>query len=385
MKNTDEILERFFHERNSSPSTVTTYTRVVGIYEKFTGKSLDNLLELADDEEYNNIRWKNTDTRRYILGYREYLYEKYNVSTAKLYLTAIITIYRHFEITIPPLPYYSTKHARRTEPLLPEQLLDRDILRECIQISSPVVKSLILFMSSSGVSRIDVLNLTIEDYLEATKEYHSHQDSVKYAIREMKDCETPIIPEFHLTRQKTGQQYVTFCSHEAVKSINAYLLTRTEILHRNQPLFKIHERYFNTIFERLNEHFQLGKVGNWNRIRSHMLRKYHASQLAEAGMSTDHINLLQGRKIPGIAHETYIRIRPETLREEYIECLPYLVVTEIDKVRTKLDVEMERNIQLEHDLQEKTDEVSTLNERVDSIEKILGDFGIENIMDKVKK
>lgn len=79
------------------------------------------------------------------------------------------------------------------------------------------------------------------------------------------------------------------------------------------------------------------------------------------------------------------RLKSEDLKEEYIECLPYLVVTEIDKVRTKLDVEMEKNIQLEHDLQEKTDEVSILNERVDSIEKILGDFGIENIMDKVKK
>ena len=344
---TDEILERFFHERNSSQSTVTTYTRVVGIYENFTGKSLDNLLELADDEEYNNIRWKNTDTRRYIITFREFLYGKYNVSTAKLYLTAIITIYRHFEITIPPLPYYSTKHARRTDPLLPEQLLDRDILRECIQISSPVVKSLILFMSSSGVSRIDVLNLTIDDYLEATKDYHSHQDSVKYAIREMRDCETPIIPMFHLTRQKTGQQYVTFCSHEAVKSINAYLLTRTEILHRTQPLFRIHERYFNTIFERLNEHFQLGKVGNWNRIRSHMLRKYHASQLAEAGVSTDHINLLQGRKIPGIAHETYIRIKPETLREEYIQALPYIVISDEDRVKTELEKVTDRKDELE--------------------------------------
>ena len=344
---TDEILERFFHERNSSQSTVTTYTRVVGIYEKFTGETLNTLLDMADDEEYNNIRWKNTDTRRYIITFREFLYGKYNVSTAKLYLTAIITIYRHFEITIPPLPYYSTKHARRTDPLLPEQLLDRDILRECIQISSPVVKSLILFMSSSGVSRIDVLNLTINDYLEATKDYHSHQDSVKYAIREMRDSETPIIPEFHLTRQKTGQQYVTFCSHEAVKSINAYLLTRTEILHRTQPLFRIHERYFNTIFERLNEHFQLGKVGNWNRIRSHMLRKYHASQLAEAGVSTDHINLLQGRKIPGIAHETYIRIKPETLREEYIQALPYIVISDEDRVKTELEKVTDRKDELE--------------------------------------
>lgn len=348
MKNTDEILEQFFHERNSSPSTITNYTRIVKIYETFTGKSLNTLLELADDEEYNNIRWKNTDTRRYILDYRDYLYNKYNVSTAKLYLTAIITIYRHFEITIPPLPYYSTKHANRTEPLRYDQLLDREIINECIQISSPVAKALILFMSSTGMSRIDVLNLTIQDYLNATSEYHHEKESVKKAIQEMRDYTNPIIPCFHLERQKTGQKYFTFCSHEAVKSINAYLLTRTEILRRNLPLFKIHPRYFNMIFERLNTHFQLGKVGNYNRIRSHMLRKYHASQLAEAGMSTDHINLLQGRKIPGVAHEVYIRVRPETLKNEYIEALPYLVISDEDRVKTELETVLDEKNRLEH-------------------------------------
>ena len=179
----------------------------------------------------------------------------------------------------------------------------------------------------------------------------------------MRDYPTPIIPEFHLTRQKTGQQYVTFCSHEAVKSINAYLLTRTEILHRTQPLFKIHERYFNTIFERLNEHFQLGKVGNWNRIRSHMLRKYHASQLAEAGISTDHINLLQGRKIPGVAHETYIRIRPETLREEYIKALPHIVISDEDRVKTELEKVTDRKDELE----QKYDNMIT---RIEALENI---------------
>ena len=347
MKNTETILEKFFHERNSSQSTITNYTRIVGIYEKFTGKTLPELLDIADDEEYNNIRWKNTHTRRYIMEYRDYLYGKYNVSTAQLYLTAILTIYRHFEITIPPLPYYSTKHARRTEPLRYDQLLDRDILRECIQISSPVVQSIILFMSSSGISRVDVLNLTIQDYLEATGEYHTHQESVKYAIREMRDQDEPIIPTFHLTRQKTGQQYFTFCSHEAVKTINAYLLTRTEILTRDLPLFKIHERYFNLIFERLNGHFGLGKVGNYNRIRSHMLRKYHASQLAEAGMSTEHINILQGRKIMGVAHETYIRINPETLKDEYIKALPYLVISDEDRVKTKLEQVTDKKDELE--------------------------------------
>lgn len=366
MRNTDDILEQFFKERNSSKNTITNYTRIVKIYEKYCGKPLNTLLELAENEEYNNIRWKNTDTRRYIIGYRDFIYQKYNVSTARLYLTAIMTIYRHFEITIPPLPYYNTKHLKQTEPLRYDQLLNREILTEALQISSPVVKAIITLMSSSGISRVDVLNLTIGDWLNATKEYHSHQESVKYAIREMRDSNTPIIPTFHLTRQKTGQKYFTFCSHEAVKSINAYLLTRTEILHRDLPLFKIHERYFNTIFERLNDHFQLGKAGHWNRLRSHMLRKYHASQLAEAGLSTDHINLLQGRKIPGIAHETYIRIRPETLKNEYIEALPYLVISDEDRVKTENETLREENTILK-------DNMDNILSRLDHLESLSWD------------
>ena len=344
------MLERFFRERNSSKSTQTTYSRSVKYYEQLTGHSIEECIRIADDEEYNNIRWKNTQTREWILAYRDWVYQNYNVSTAQLYLTAIITIYRHFEITIPPLPYYSKKGLRHSAPINYNDLPDREILTECLRVASPLVRSLILFMSSSGISRIDVLNLTIDDYLEATRDYHQHDNSVKYAIRDMEDKD--IIPTFHLRRQKTGQEYFTFCSHEAVKSINSYLLTRTEILHRDRPLFKINERYINMVFERLNGYFQLGKVGNYNRLRPHMLRKYHASQLAESGMSTDHINLLQGRKVTGVAHEHYIRIKPETLREEYIKALPYLVVEDINKYKTELETVKEENVKYKSELED---------------------------------
>ena len=357
------ILEQFFKERNSSKSTQTTYTRAVKYYEKHTDKSIKECLDIADDEEYNNLRWKNTRTRKWILAYREWLYSEYNVSTAQLYLTAIITIYRHFEITIPPLPYYSTKHARRSASINYSDLPDRQILSECLQVGSPLVRAIILFMSSSGMSRIDVLNLTIEDYLNATSDYHNHPESVKYAIRDMQDQD--IIPVFHLTRQKTGQEYFTFCSHEACKSINSYLLTRTEILHRNLPLFKINPRYINMVFERLNGYFQLGKVGNYNRLRPHMLRKYHASQLAVSGMSTDHINLLQGRKIPGVAHESYIRIKPESLKDEYITALPYLVIEDVNKYRTESEILRDENMKLK-DREDKLKDILVRLERLES-------------------
>ena len=357
-----EILERLYRERNSSKSTQTTYNRSAKYYTELTGHTIQELLDIADDEEYNNLRWKNTQTRQWLLEYRDWLYSKYNVSTAQLYLTAIITIYRHFEITIPPLPYYSTKGLKHTPPINYNDLPDRQLLSEVIQGVSPLVRSLILFMSSSGISRIDVLNLTIGDYLEATSNYHDHQESVKYAIRDMR--EEDIIPVFRLSRQKTGEDYFTFCSHEATKSINSYLLTRTEILHRDRPLFKIHPRYINMVFERLNEEYMLGKVGNYNRLRPHMLRKFHASQLAESGMSTDHINLLQGRKLTGVAHESYIRFKPEALKEEYIKALPYLVVEDVNKYRSENEILREENQQYKA----KEDKINSILKRLERLE-----------------
>jgi uncharacterized protein (UPF0305 family) len=83
-------------------------------------------------------------------------------------------------------------------------------------------------------------------------------------------------------------------------------------------------------------------------------------------MSTDHINLLQGRKVSGVAHESYIRLNPERLREEYIECLPYLVVEDINKFKTENTILREENQQYK----EKEDKINSILERLDRLEKL---------------
>ena len=52
-------------------------------------------------------------------------------------------------------------------------------------------------------------------------------------------------------------------------------------------------------------------------------------------------------------HESYIRVKVEDLKQEYIDCLPYILINDINKVRTKLDVEIEKNIELENELSSK--------------------------------
>ena len=112
-----------------------------------------------------------------------------------------------------------------------------------------------------------------------------------------------------------------------------------------------------------------------------MLRKFHSSQLFNDGLSIEIIDSLQGRGKDS-THASYFMDNPERLREVYIEHMDAITIN-LDV--NNLDLKSPEYVKMEIDLQEKTDEVSTLNERVGTIEKILGDLGIENIVAKVKK
>ena len=376
MRATEDILAQVYKERNSSNSTQQSYNRAVKYFEEHTNKTIGELLTIADQEETDNIHWKNSTLKPLLVSYRTYLYDKYSEKTADLYLTAIITIFRHFEIIIGPLPYFSKTNINRSPQITPGSLPNREILKQVIELKNPLLKAITLFMSSSGMSRIDTLNLRVIDYLRATKEFHN-ETNIYSAIVKMKECEIDIIPCFEgLERQKTKQSYFTFCSHEAVEAINNYLMSRTDEFNNYSPLFKIHERYLSKVFKEVNDHLGLGNGGRYSRFAPHMLRRYHATQLAESGMSIDKINLLEGRKVQGVAHESYIRIKPEVLRKEYIQALPFLVVEDMQRVKTELDVAKE---QLEKASRENI-ELKKQNERIENLEKIiLGDISEEKL------
>lgn len=371
MRNTREILNEIFIERNSSPNTQKSYQRAVNTFELYFEKHLGEILIIAETEEDTGIPWRKSQLREYLIEFRGYLYNKYKSKTAKLYLTLIISIFRHYEFVIPKLPRFS--EDIEIMPILPEDIPDREMLQKCLEIAPKVVECFALFTSSSGMSRRDALNLKVKDYIEATKEYH-HTDNVQEAIKTMQNTDIDIVPVFRdLTRQKTSVPYFTFCSPEAAKSINNYLLSRRVLIYNesgevvgsrdveiNDPLFDVSYQWIGDLFEEINSKLGLGKAGRYNRFTVHMMRRYHATQLHAAGMSEDKINLLQGRTPKSVIHESYIRVKAEDLKEEYIECLPYIVVTEIDKVKTKLDVAVEKNTALEKELEVKTNEMDTL-------------------------
>ncbi|MBE6494577.1 MAG: hypothetical protein E7Z84_08260 [Methanosphaera stadtmanae] len=389
MRPTNEILNEIFRERNSSINTQKSYARSVNQFELYFQQHLGEILIIAETEEDQGIPWRKSTLRQYLIEFRSYLYDKYKSKTAKLYLTLIISIFRHFEFVIPKLPRFS--EDIEVIPILPEDIPDREMLQKCLEIAPKIVETFALFTSSSGMSRRDALNLKVKDYLEATKEYH-HSNNVQEAIKEMNWSNVDIVPCFRdLTRQKTGLPYYTFCSPEAAKSLNNYLLSRRVLIYAGDgevigsrdvtpedDLFDVSYQWIGDLFDEVNQKLGLGKAGRYNRFTIHMMRRYHATQLHAAGMSEDKINLLQGRTPKSVIHESYIRVKAEDLKEEYIQALPYIVVTEIDKVRTKLDVVTEKKEVLENENIVLKNELSDIKSRQDNLEKLI----LENISEE---
>ena len=363
MKTDKELLEYLQRTRNISNSTLATYRIYIKEYSKINhNMKMVNLIKEAEDEEEQGIRWKNRRIKKRLLEYRAYLYNKHAYSTAKVRFSKIITVYRHFDIEIHPLPPINTKNDT-TEHISFTDLPDREIITEAIHISNPLMKALILFITSSGCARAETLSLSVQSFIDATSQYHDKKNiyEVLDAIKERDD----IIPMFKVKRIKTNKYYYTFCSPEASNSICSYLLSQNRKINPSDPLFQISGRQFITAFQEINEKLNLGRVGKNNRFRSHMLRKFHSSQLFNDGMSMDLIDSLQGRG-KNSTHRSYFMDNPDHLREVYVE---HMDAVTINLDVNSLDLKSQEYVKMEIELEEKSEKLDKYEEIFNSLDE----------------
>ena len=318
------LLKELSVSRNLSYKTKQSYIDALTQYISFNNESLSILLNEAEEEEINGVRWKDRKLKKRLMNFRVYLYDKYLASTAKVYFQRTISFYNHFEIEIHKLPPLSTKQCNMPHPVTFDEIPSKEIIRKAVEIANPCMKAIILFMSSSGCARNETLNLKIGDFIEGTYEWHGETD-VKKALSILKDCNN-VIPIFKLNRMKTNKFYYTFCSSEASKAIVTYLWD-SKRFNSDAPLFNLNLYYFNKYFMAINHELNLGKAGTYNRFRSHMLRKYHASNLYNAGntLTMDEIDSLQGRS-KDATHSSYFMEDPHQLRDKYVESLDAITI-----------------------------------------------------------
>lgn len=356
IKNDSDLLEDFTITRNLKPITKKSYTTSVNLYTKFNNASFISLIKEAEEEENRQIRWKYRKIKQRLLKFRNFLTNNYKKNYVKTTLSRIITIYKHYEIEINALPPLSSKNHNESPPVSFDDLPDKKIIKKALKVSNPLMKSIILFMSSSGSARRETLNLTINDIILATKEYHGETDI--YEIIKLLKSRNDIVPTFKLKRQKTNKYYYTFCSPEAIKQILNYLNTRDN-LKPDDKVFNMHVETFTKKFIRLNDKLNLGKVGTYSRFRSHNLRKFHASNLKNDGMSMTDINALQG-KTKNMVDESYFFENPKTLKETYIKHLPAITIYSKENRKIKPP----EQVKLEIENKKLKDEIDKLNEEI---------------------
>ena len=371
MKTDKEILEEISTARNYAPRTKITYNTVINNYTKFFGRSMQELLMEAEKEEEEGVRWKHRKLKKRLMDYRQYCFDKYLVSTARGNLMRIKSVYKFYEIEIHDLPYLSDKQANLPMPLTFNDLPTKEIISQAVQLSDPLLKAVMLFISSSGTGRAEALNLTVADFVESVQEYTYETDIYK-VISELHQ-RNDIVPMFKLKRQKINEYYYTFCSPEATTSIMDYLLTRKEQLTPDKRLFKIDKKYLSDKMGMLNDQLGLGKKGGFNRLRCHMLRKYHATNLSNGdnSLSENDIDFLQGRSDKK-TRQSYFFTDEKKLKVRYAESMNDVTIFN----QYNVFVDTDNNLLVE--VYDPKDEVVPLQEKVVQLGKENNMLRVEN-------
>lgn len=335
------MLEKFIQSRHLEKSTINGYKIVISQYESFYGMKIDELiLEALDDEKtYHNIHQRKIYDK--ILDFRNSLLEsrKLQVSTINAKILKLKALYKFYGVTLPPIKPLKNKQKQLSYFDLP----NKEHIAMALDSTGVQNQAIILFLASSGVGRSECASITIEDFINATSEYHTG-GSIDEIINELLVIQEPLVPTFFLKRFKTQKEFYTFCTPEASLAILKYLKHRLKVLKEknkrngtddeldlSKPLFGTTSRGISDKFSNINDKLEFGFKGKYRFFKPFALRKFFASNI---GLSDDYIDMLQGRK-RGTVRDIYIIPNPKHLKEIYMEAMDNVTISSEKRMKVE--------------------------------------------------
>lgn len=319
-----EILTEIKMQKGWTNTTLKNYKNILLSYTRYHTETIKALLNEADAEEEDRIRMKHRKIKQRILTYRQHLIDDgKQVSTINRYVSAILTFYTLNEIEPPRI----TGLTNRTHETI-EDIPTRKHIKQALEnTGNTQLQAMILFLSSSGCSRTEMINITVQDFIDATKEYHN-ETQLQNVLNVLKRRDD-VIPMFHLVRQKTNYPYYCFCTNEATQKIILHLeqrLSRKE-LQPTDSLWTMKKESVTDLFNALNNRMGWGYVNTHGFFHPHALRKYFATQLLKADCDAMTIDFLSGRHI-NTTQEAYFKADPLKLKNKYMYYMHNLSIRE---------------------------------------------------------
>lgn len=326
VNSSSETLNRFFKQRNVKKSTKQGYIASIHHWFNFVGDKYNNLQENIDfyiREEDERIPMRERTIKKDLLGFREYLINCETMNTKKSimsYYSKITAIFRHCALEIPTLPIVKIEKGYVSNY---NDLPTHEMIKTACDQSPVVLKSVFLFMSSSGSAKAETLSITVGMFLKGCSEYLDempNESNIKVIIKNLKGRHD-IIPLIYLRRIKTDKWYYTCCSPEASYMIIEYL-SQCNNLKWDDKLFPFSSSNLLEKFQKINDKNNWGKVGKYRRFRAHALRKFMASNI---GLPRDQVDSFQGRSKDMIA-EAYFKQDPKQLKKIYLGAMHRVMI-----------------------------------------------------------
>ena len=319
------VADKFFQARFiTKKQTINAYEHTFKKYCNFHSTSLDELLEEAEKDEMSSLPVKYRSIKQRLQSFQVYLSKNYKYNTVKVEMSRIKTFYRTNEIELPYLPPLKSVPTINTTF---EEIITKDDIKYAFEhTNNKKLKALILFMCSSGTAINEATKITIQQFIEATQDYHN-ATNIAEVIQVLKK-QDDVIPTFFMIREKKERPYYTFCSPEAVRYILIYLEDRLfkKGINNNELLFPYTVPGAIATLIRLNDDCNFPRKKNgYRKFHSHGFRKFYATNMQEAGMNKFDIDFLCGRKSDMVT-EAYFQIRPNSRKQRYKRYLKAVIV-----------------------------------------------------------
>ena len=321
-----EILDEMQLIFSWNENTYKQYKFSLNHYSNFQQMNITDLLQEAEiEEEIINKLSKRTIKKR-LIQYRLYLQRQgKSANTIKHYTSRILKVYRYFDIEVPALPPIKADVSETFN-----DIPTKEEIKSAILHSRTKMKAIISFIASTGLRRSDVSNLTVNDFINATKEYHTSIDIINCMQQltiKIKKQEL-IIPTWDITSIKTGTRHITFSSHESTIYILQFLRERLmkKGIIENEKLFDVGEQTITTNFRNLNDRLNFGWKTNRRKFHPHSLRKFFATTLTNNDVDYLATEFLVGHKLSSVTSSYYFA-DPMKLKNKYIRVMHHLTFT----------------------------------------------------------
>ena len=329
-----EMALYYQHSQNTTRNLQTTIQQ----YCQYHQATLPDLINEAinDEDTIIKVNRRNIKTRlqRYTLHLQS---QGRQAQTIKVYINRITRVYKYHDIEIPRLAPIRCENREHYE-----DIPTHDEIQYVVKNTMVKTRAMVCFLASSGMRISDMCNLTVGDFIEATRDYVWSPRSIPDFLHQLQKSGDLIIPTWHIKQQKTGIPYITFCSDEASRYLVDYLLelSRRKMITRDDHLFGVGTGAVIKTFQRLNKRFDLGMLETRGRFHAHALRKFFATTLTNHDCDFLSVEFMLGHRLDRI-REAYYKADPERLKRKYRLYMEYLTFTQEIEVRDVTSTELE--------------------------------------------